>query len=61
MKLKRPLIITTGLVIALIITFSWFRSLQSSEATEILATAKKGDFRIDVETTGELEATNSVK
>lgn len=61
MKLNRPLIITTGLLIALIIAFFWFRSLQSSEATEILATAKKGDFRIDVETTGELEATNSVK
>ncbi|MFM8849167.1 MAG: efflux RND transporter periplasmic adaptor subunit [Cytophagales bacterium] len=61
MKLNRPLIITTGLLIALIIAFFWFRGLQSSEATEILATAKKGDFRIDVETTGELEATNSVK
>jgi multidrug efflux pump subunit AcrA (membrane-fusion protein) len=61
MKLNRPLIITTGLVIALIIAFYWFRAVQSSEATDILATAKKGDFRIDIETTGELEATNSVK
>lgn len=33
----------------------------ASEAASIMATVKQGQFRIDIETTGELEAKNSVK
>lgn len=61
MKLNRKLLVAIGIGLALLISFFWFRKAKSGQASEILALVKKGEFRIEVETTGELEAKNSVK
>lgn len=61
MKLNRTLFIAVGVALALLIAFFIFRGAKAGETADILATVKKGEFRVEVETTGELEAKNSVK
>jgi multidrug efflux pump subunit AcrA (membrane-fusion protein) len=61
MKLNRTLFIAVGVALALVIAFFIFRGAKAGETADILATVKKGEFRVEVETTGELEAKNSVK
>ncbi len=58
---KKNLIIGTGVITALIIAFFVFRSKKSAEVADILAVVKRGPFKVEIETTGELEAKNSVK
>lgn len=45
----------------LLISYFLVKGNKNSEAASIMATVKQGQFRIDIETTGELEAKNSVK
>lgn len=58
---KRNLIIGAGAVVLLLITYFIFGGDKNSEASTIMAQVKKGQFRVEIETTGELEAKSSVK
>jgi len=48
-------------VVVLLISYFLVKGNKNSEAASIMASVKQGQFRIDIETTGELEAKNSVK
>lgn len=58
---KRNLIIGGGLIVVILIVFLFVKGTGKTEAAEILADVQHGTFRIEIETTGELEAKNSVK
>jgi multidrug efflux pump subunit AcrA (membrane-fusion protein) len=58
---KRNLIIGGGLLAVVLIVFLFVKGTSKTEAAEILADVQRGTFRIEIETTGELEAKNSVK
>lgn len=58
---KRNLIIGGGLIVGAFILFFFVKGTNKTEATEILANVQRGTFRVEIETTGELEAKNSVK
>jgi HlyD family secretion protein len=58
---KKNLLIGAGIFVVLLIGYFIVRGDKTSEAASIMATVKQGEFRIDIETTGELEAKNSVK
>lgn len=45
----------------LLVGYYLVRGKASAETADVLATVKKGEFRVEIETTGELEAKNSVK
>jgi len=59
--MKRNVLIGTGVMGVLLIGYFVFRADKNSDAASIMAAVKQGEFRIDIETTGELEAKNSVK
>lgn len=59
--MKRNLLIGAGAVIAMILVYFVFRENNAGEVTDIMATVKRGPFKVEIETTGELEAKNSVK
>jgi HlyD family secretion protein len=59
--MKRKLIIAAGIVVVLLIGFYVVRGNKESKTGDILAAVNKGEFRVEIETTGELEAKNSVK
>jgi multidrug efflux pump subunit AcrA (membrane-fusion protein) len=59
--MKRALLIVGGALLILLTVFFVVKGNKEAETSEILATARKGEFRIEIETTGELEAKNSVK
>ncbi len=59
--MKRSYIIAVGIVVVILIGFFVFNRTKASSAADIIALVKKGEFRVEVETTGELEAKNSVK
>ena len=59
--MKRNLIIGAGVVVGLLITWFVVKGSKSSDQAEILANVKQGPFKVEIETTGELEAKNSVK
>jgi HlyD family secretion protein len=59
--MKRSYIIAVGIVVVILIGFFVFKRTKASSAADIIALVKKGEFRVEVETTGELEAKNSVK
>lgn len=61
MKKKRNIIIGGGLAVAALILFFIVKGGDNNEAAEILANVQYGTFRVEIETTGELEAKNSVK
>lgn len=50
-----------GTVMALVVAYLFFGRNPEAGSTEIFAEVKKGEFRVEVETTGELEAKNSIK
>jgi HlyD family secretion protein len=58
---KKSLIISIGGVAALIVIFLLFKGNKAAEVADILAVVKRGPFKVEIETTGELEAKNSVK
>lgn len=59
--MKRNLIVGIGIVAVLIIAFFIVKGNRTGEVTDIMTTVKRGPFKVEIETTGELEAKNSVK
>jgi multidrug efflux pump subunit AcrA (membrane-fusion protein) len=59
--MKRNLIIGAGVIVVLLIAFFVVKGSKSPETADILTNVKSGPFRVEIETTGELEAKNSVK
>lgn len=59
--MKRNLIIAAGIGTILLVGFFVVRGNKDAKTTDILASVSKGEFRVEIETTGELEAKNSVK
>lgn len=60
-KMKNKLIIGGGVALALILAVWYFTRGGTEEQSELLVEAKKGVFKVEITTTGELEAENSVK
>jgi HlyD family secretion protein len=58
---RKNILIGAGILVVLLISYFILKGDKSSEAASIMATVKQGQFRVDIETTGELEAKNSVK
>lgn len=59
--MKRKLLVGSGVVTVLIVVFFLFKGNASSEIADIMSSVKRGPFKVEIETTGELEAKNSVK
>jgi multidrug efflux pump subunit AcrA (membrane-fusion protein) len=59
--MKKNLIIGAGVLVVLLIAFFIVKGSKSSETADIIANVKTGPFKVEIETTGELEAKNSVK
>lgn len=59
--MKRKIILAVAIVAAVAIAFWLFRKNTAGSEADILTSVKRGPFRIEIETTGELEAKNSVK
>lgn len=59
--MKRNILIGAGVVGVLLIGYFILSGNKDGEAASIMATVNRGQFRVDIETTGELEAKNSVK
>ena len=59
--MKRKILLGAGTIIILLVGYFVVRGNKSSDAAAIMASVKKGQFRMEIETTGELEAKNSVK
>ena len=59
--MKRNLIIGAGVVVVLLVTFFVVKGNKTTETADIMANVKSGPFKVEIETTGELEAKNSVK
>ncbi len=59
--MKRNLIIGGGIVVVLLIAFFVVSGNKSNETADILTNVNRGPFKVEIETTGELEAKNSVK
>ncbi len=57
---KKNGVIAIGVVVVLVIAYFTIGN-RSDGPAEILATVKRGPFKVEIETTGELEAKNSVK
>ncbi len=58
---KRNLLIGAGVVVAILIVFFVVKGKTSGEVADVMTTVKRGPFKVEIETTGELEAKNSVK
>jgi len=58
---KRTYLIGAGVAVVASCLYFFLRGNQQGQAADIIAVAKKGEFRVEVETSGELEAKNSVK
>ena len=59
--MKKNLIIGAGVVVVLLVGYFIVKGNKASDVADILASVKKGPFKVEIETTGELEAKNSVK
>jgi multidrug efflux pump subunit AcrA (membrane-fusion protein) len=59
--MKRNLLIAAGVVVVLLTGYFIISKRDSGDVADILASVKKGPFKVEIETTGELEAKNSVK
>jgi multidrug efflux pump subunit AcrA (membrane-fusion protein) len=59
--MKRNLIIAASVLVALLVGYFVVRGNKAGEVADILSVVKKGKFKVEIETTGELEAKNSVK
>lgn len=58
---RRNLLIGAGVVMVLAVGYFVVKGDNSGEVSSIMAPVKQGEFRVEIETTGELEAKNSVK
>lgn len=61
MMTKRNYLIGSAGLILLLIGYFVVRGSQDDKTSDILSVVRKGQFRVEIETTGELEAKNSVK
>ena len=59
--MKKKIIWGTVTFIALLLVYNLFFSEDNKSQSEIVVSPKKGDFQIDITTSGELEAKSSVK
>ncbi|RLD25025.1 MAG: RND transporter [Bacteroidetes bacterium] len=59
--MKRNIIIGATVIIVLLVGYFAVKGGKNKDASEILVSVEQGMFQVDVETTGELEAKNSVK
>ncbi|MEJ0032115.1 MAG: HlyD family efflux transporter periplasmic adaptor subunit [Bacteroidota bacterium] len=60
--MKKKLLIAAGVLAVLLGGYYFFmREREAGKSADVLASVKKGDFKVEIETTGELEAKNSVK
>lgn len=59
--MKRKLLIGAGAVVVLLVGYFIVRGNKSGDVTDIITNVKRGPFKVEIETTGELEAKNSVK
>lgn len=59
--MKKKIIIPVTIFLLLIIAYFWLAPGSSQENSDLFITAEKGTFQIDITTSGELEAKNSVK
>jgi membrane fusion protein, macrolide-specific efflux system len=59
--MKRRVLIGAGTIIVLLIGYFMITGSKSNDISAILVSVEKGNFQVEVETTGELEAKNSVK
>ena len=59
--MKRNIIISAIVIIVLLVGYFAVKGGKNKDASEILISVESGMFQVDVETTGELEAKNSVK
>jgi len=57
---KRMWFIVGGVTLALFIVYYFVSGAKENKASDLFATVKKGQFKVEIETTGELEAKNSV-
>lgn len=58
---RKNLLLLAGVLVALLMGYFIFKRDANSDAAVIMADVKQGEFRVEIETTGELEAKNSVK
>lgn len=59
--MKRNITIGSGVFVILIIGYFALSGSRKGDAVDIMATVKRGTFKVEIETTGELEAKNSIK
>lgn len=59
--MKRNLILGSGVLVVLLIGYFVVRGNKSGDVANIMSNVKRGKFKVEIETTGELEAKNSVK
>ena len=59
-RMKRNLLIGGGIVVAALAIYFFFGASKTSGLADVIAQVKKGPFKIEIETTGQLEAKNSV-
>ncbi|HZY78652.1 MAG TPA: HlyD family efflux transporter periplasmic adaptor subunit [Cyclobacteriaceae bacterium] len=59
--MTKKLLISAGVLVVLLVGYYLVRGNDGAETADVIATVKKGEFRVEIETTGELEAKNSVK
>jgi len=59
--MKKNLLIAVGVGVVMLIGYFVFRKNETNGSADILSSVKRGSFRIEIETTGELEAKNSGK
>jgi multidrug efflux pump subunit AcrA (membrane-fusion protein) len=59
--MKKNLLIGAGTVVVLVVAWFMVRGDEGADIGDVMTTVRKGEFRVEIETTGELEAKNSVK
>jgi HlyD family secretion protein len=59
--MNKKLLIGAGALAVLLVAFLIYRGTRKDTSADIMGEVKKGQFKVEIETTGELEAKNSVK
>ncbi|MGC4021164.1 MAG: HlyD family efflux transporter periplasmic adaptor subunit [Cyclobacteriaceae bacterium] len=59
--MKRKILISAGVLLVIVIGYFVVKGNKPGEAASIMSVVKKGKFKVEIETTGELEAKKSVK
>lgn len=59
--MKKKSLIGAGAIVAVLLLFFLVRQKANSSTNEVVMPVKRGVFKVEIETTGELEAKNSVK